>query len=130
MHPVPVRYALLILVALAFLSCQPPTAPVPEHEIIYVEVPVPAPPVEEPPAVEPPAEEPPAEPESPAWQPEVMHVYILDSEGTIITDYAAVDEADYRWALTAWSYNVELHNRDDLGLPGALLWHLVGGGLR
>ncbi len=96
--------ALLLLLALA--ACSP--------EIIYV------------PMV--PEESTPAEiPAEPVWQPTVGHVYVLDAADTILTDYAAVDLADYRWAVTAWGLTVELHNciDDPLGLDP---WHLICGG--
>jgi hypothetical protein len=101
------RFAALFLL-LALAACSP--------EIIYVY-----------PEPEPPPEEPAAVAEAPVWQPEVGHVYVLDAADAIVTDYAAADLADYRWAVTAWGLTVEQHNLidDPLGLDP---WHLLCGG--
>jgi len=103
-----VRTALLLLLALALAACSP--------EIVYVTLPEAAP-----------DPEPAAVAEAPVWQPEVGHVYVLDAADAIVTDYAAVDAADYQWAVRAWGLNVEMHNiiDDPRGLDP---WRLVCGG--
>ena len=96
----------LALLLLALAACSP--------EIIYVTAPEAAP--------EP---EPAAVAEAPVWQPEAGHVYILDAEDAIVTDYMATDAADYQWAVRAWGLTVDLHNCiDDPARP----WYLVCGG--
>jgi len=97
-----------LLLLLALVACSP--------EVIYL-------PAE--PEPEPPPAEIAAEAEDPVWVPEVGHVYVLDATDAIVADYAAVDAADYTWAVRAWGYNGELHNLiDDPAHP----WHLVAGG--
>ena len=100
---------LLLIVVIMFAAC-----PTPAPQVIYIEVPEPAPP-----------EEPPAEPEPPAWAPEPWHIYVFDSEDAILVDEEARPEAEYRSRYTAWGYTVETHNiLDDPAHP----WRLVGGG--
>ena len=96
----------LALLLLALAACSP--------EIVYVTVAEAVPEPEAAPVAE-----------APVWQPEAGHVYILDSADAIVVDYAAVDAADYQWAVRAWGLNVEMHNLiDDPARP----WHLLCGG--
>jgi hypothetical protein len=116
---------LLIVAALALLSCAPPTAPVPEPVIVYVEVPAPAPPVVEPPVVEPPAEPEPPIIEAPAWSPEPWHIYVLDKADAILYEEEAQPADYYRLRLLCWSLTAEQQCRDFPEAP----WHVVGGGI-
>jgi hypothetical protein len=121
---------LLLAVALTLLSCAPPTAPVPEPVIVYVEVPTPAPPAEEPPAPEPPAppaEEPPAPepPAAPVWVPEPWHIYVLDKADAILYEEEARPEDVYRLRFLCWSLTAEQQCRDFPADP----WRVVGGGV-
>ena len=113
---------LLLAVALTLLSsgligCAPPTAPVPEPVIVYVEVPTPAPPAEEPPAPEPPA--------APVWVPEPWHIYVLDKADAILYEEEARPADVYRLRFLCWSLTAEQQCRDFPADP----WRVVGGGV-
>ena len=83
------RY-LAILAVLALASCTIIQAPAPGPA---------APPTEEP-----------TSPPSPVWSPGPRHVYVLDAERAIIYDYAATEADNYKWAVTAYGLDTDLHN--------------------
>ncbi len=118
-NPRPRRYsgictALFLIFALlgVFTACENPAAPT----LVVIEDDDPEPEPE-------PIPEPEPEPE-PVWTPEVRHVYIMDSEDEILTEY---DAEAMGWAysalLSAVQAQVTIWNRDN---PDKR--HVVGGG--